>query len=80
VDLKTGKVTTLVEATNGIVRDPEVHFDGKRIIFSMRRQINEDFHIWEINTDGTGLRQLTRATNVSDVDPLYLPDDRIAFT
>ena len=80
VDLKTGKVTTLVEAPNGIVRDPDVHFDGKRIVFSMRRQIEEDFHIWEINSDGTGLRQLTRATNVSDVDPLYLPDDRIAFT
>jgi hypothetical protein len=80
VDLKTGKVTTLVDAPNGIVRDPDVHFDGKRILFSMRRQIEEDFHIWEINTDGTGLRQLTRATNVSDVDPLYLPDDRIAFT
>jgi hypothetical protein len=80
VDLKTGKATTLVEASTGIVRDPDVHFDGKRIVFSMRRQINEDFHIWEINTDGAGLRQLTRATNVSDVDPLYLPDDRIAFT
>lgn len=80
IDLKTGKITTLVEASAGIVRDPDIHFDGGRIVFSMRRNIQEDYHIWEVRADGTGLRQLTRAANVSDVDPLYLPDDRIAFT
>ena len=31
VDVKTGKVTTLVEASDGIARDPELHFDGRRI-------------------------------------------------
>lgn len=80
VDLKTGKATTLVEAREGIVRDPEIHFDGRRIIFSMRRNIREDYHIWEVNADGSGLRQLTKAAGVCDFDPLYLPDDRIAFS
>ena len=77
---KGGVVTTLIELDKGIVRDPEVHFDGERIIFSMRKDIKDDYHIYEINVDGTGLRQLTFGIGVSDIDPLYLPDGDIAFT
>ena len=81
IDFKNGaKVTTLVEAPQGIVRDPQVHFDGQRIVFAMRRHVDEDYRIWEINTDGTHQRQLTGASGVSDVDPIYLPDDSIVFS
>ncbi len=37
------------------------------------------WHIWEINVDGTGLRQITRGP-YHDVQPAYLPDDRIIFS
>jgi hypothetical protein len=37
------------------------------------------FHVYEINTDGTGLRQLTRG-RYDDLMPVYLPDGEIAFT
>jgi len=81
IDLaRGGKITTLLEASEGIIRDPEVHFDGTRIIFAMRRNIQDDYHIYEINADGTGLRQLTSAKGVADIDPLYLPDGDIVFT
>jgi hypothetical protein len=36
------------------------------------------FHIWAVNTDGTGLRQLTDGCN-DDFDPCPLPDGGIAF-
>ena len=75
-----GKVRTLVEAPQGIVRDPEVHFSGEKIVFSMRRDIQDDYHIYEVNADGTALRQLTFEGGVSDIDPLYLPDDSIVFS
>ena len=79
-DPKTKQVRTLVDAgTTGLVRDPEVSFDGKKIVFSMRKSIEDDTHIYEINADGTGLRQLTFAKGVSDIDPLYLPDGGILF-
>jgi hypothetical protein len=74
-----GRVTTLIETAEGMVRDPEVHFDGERIVFAMRRNIDDDYHIYEMRADGTRLRQLTFAASVADIDPLYLPDDRIAF-
>jgi len=77
---RSGKVETLLETSEGLIRDPEVHFDGGRIIFSMRKNIDDDYHIYEINADGTGLKQLTSAPGVADFDPLYLPDDSIVFS
>ena len=40
----------------------------------------DDYHIYEMNADGTGLRQLTFGGGISDIDPIYLPDDRILFS
>ena len=64
----------------GLIRDPDVYFDGKRILFAMRKNIRDNYHLYEINADGTGLKQLTSAEGVFDIDPLYLPDDNILFT
>lgn len=73
-------VKTLLEAPEGIIRDPDVSFDGRTIVFSMRRTINDDYHIYEIGADGAGLKQLTCAGGVSDIDPFYLPDGGIGFS
>lgn len=37
------------------------------------------WHVWEINVDGTGLRQLTFGP-YHDVNPVYLPDGRVVFS
>ncbi len=76
----TGMVRTLLDVPQGIARDLDVSFDGTRVLFSMRRDQQDDYHVYEINSDGTGLRQLTFGSGVSDIDPIYLPDDRILFT
>ena len=81
LDVKTGKVTTIFDAgPEGAIRDPEVSFDGKKILFSMRKNIKEDYHIYEINADGSGLRQLTSLPGVFDIDPIYLPNGDIVFS
>lgn len=74
------RLITLVEAAQGIARDPDVSFDGKRVLFSMRRDRDDDYHLYEVNADGSGLRQLTYGKGISDIDPIYLPDGRILFT
>jgi len=80
LDLRTGKVTTLLSLPNGVARDPEVHWDGKKIVFSMRHKPEDDYHLYEINADGSGLKQLTFGSGLTDIDPFYLADDRIAFS
>jgi hypothetical protein len=79
IDLRSGRVTTLLEAPAGVIRDPRVHWDGARMVFSMKKSADDDFHIYEINADGTGLRQLTRLAQADHLHPLYLPSDDIVF-
>ncbi len=75
-----GQIHTLLEVTNGVVRDIDVHFTGQRVLFSMRRDAADDYHVYEMNADGSGLTQLTFGGGISDIDPIYLPDDRILFS
>ena len=70
----------LLSSTTGMIRDPDVHFAAGRIVFSMRKSVADDYHIYEIDADGGNLRQLTSAPGVTDIDPIYLPDDCIAFS
>ncbi len=79
-DVDTKEITTLIESETGVVRDPELSYDAKKIIFSMRKDINDGYHIYEMNVDGSGLKQLTWAVGVSDIDPVYLPDGGIIFS
>ncbi len=74
-----GAVTPITNFTGASVSDPDVSFDGTKILFSMRPPGGTHRNIWEIGADGSGLRQVTSGGG-DDFDPLYLPDDRIAFT
>lgn len=74
----TGRIQTLLEDPLGAVRDPVVHYDGKTILFSYRPGGTEYYHLYEIQADGSGLRQITDGP-FDDIEPCYLPDDRIIF-
>lgn len=78
LNVRTREVTVVHDAQGGSVRDPQVHYDGGRILFSLRPAGTDFFHLHEINTDGTGLRQLTDGP-FDDYEPTYLPDGGIAF-
>ena len=78
LNLRTGKVTVLLDDPRGGVRDPQVHYDGKTILFSYRKGGSPYYHLYEINADGTGLRQITDGP-WDDIEPTYLPDDSIVF-
>ena len=82
IDFSNGhRVRTIYDAgPTGGIRDIEVSFDGKRILFSMRKSIDTNYHIYEIGADGKGLTQLTSMAGVADFDPVYLPDGSIVFS
>jgi hypothetical protein len=77
-NLQTGYFTTLLDDPQGGIRDPQVHYAGKKILFSYRRGGSENFHLYEINCDGSSLRQLTCGP-FDDIEPSYLPNGKIAF-
>jgi hypothetical protein len=75
-----GQVRNLTQQTDAAISDPCISFDGTKVLFSMDPAGPGRRGIYEINIDGTGLRQVTNGGGGDDFDPLYLPDDRILFT
>ena len=98
-----GRLTCLTPGlkTDGIYRDPDLHWDGQRLLFAFKPDPPTPFRIFEAGIDGgdwgpvarslaatgklpsgspraAGLRQIADS-KYDDVDPCYLPDDRIAF-
>ena len=78
LNLRTGKLRVLLNTPKGCVRDPQIHYDGKKILFAHRKPNTHPFHLYEINTDGSGLRQLTYGED-DDIEPTYCPDGSIVF-
>jgi HEAT repeat protein len=74
-----GELTRLTHFQDGYVADLEVSFDGRRVIFCRRGQEDPWWHLYEMNADGTGLRQITHGA-YHDVQPNYLGDGRIVFS
>jgi cytochrome c553 len=78
LNLETGVTTTLLDDPRGGIRDPQVHYDGRKILFSFRKGGTENYLLHEINSDGSGLRQLTTGA-YDDFEPTYLPSGDIVF-
>ncbi len=78
LNIHTGELVALLDDPAGSVRDPQVHYDGGKILFSYLKAGTKHFHLYEINVDGTGLRQLTDG-GYDDLEPIYLPDGGIMF-
>ena len=76
--LATGELTTLLDDPRGGVRDPVVSYDARKILFSYRVGDSPYYHLYEINSDGSELHQLTDGP-YDDIEPCYLPDDSIVF-
>ncbi len=71
--------TILLELPKGIIRDVEASYDASHILFSMRKSFEDSYHIYEMDLKSRKIKQLTRLAEVSDIDPIYLPDGDIAF-
>jgi hypothetical protein len=64
----------------GAAADPEVSYDARHILFSMKENRSRRWHLYEMNIDGSELRQITDQTSGDDMDPAYLPNGQILFT
>ena len=78
LDPGKAKLTTLFDAKNGIARDPALSFDARTIWFGYRTSKKDYFHLWRMNADGTGVRQMTDGP-FYDYFPCPLPDGGLAF-
>jgi len=74
------KVTTLIEDAKGVIRDPDVSYDGKRILFSWKKSDRkDDYHLYEMDVATKKVRQLTDGLGFADYEGCYLPNGNIMF-
>jgi len=78
LNLRSGKLQVLLDDPGGGVRDPHVHYDGEKILFSYRKSGSKHYHLYEIDADGSNLKQLTDGP-CDDIEPIYLPDGDLMF-
>ncbi len=72
---------TLLEDAQGVIRDPEVSFDGKRLLFAWKKSDRQDdYHLYEMDLASREVRQLTQGLGYADYEPAYLPDGNIVFS
>ncbi|MHC4116845.1 MAG: HzsA-related protein [Planctomycetota bacterium] len=78
----------------GVYRDPDLSWDGDKIVFAHKGSKDGDTSLYEIDIDGTGLKRLTNPQHQCtdpppvralgkghhDITPAYLPNGRIVFT
>jgi formylglycine-generating enzyme required for sulfatase activity len=76
-DLEAGSRKTIYKPDdNSFVGHLDLHWDGQRLLFA--KSSTGNWQIWEINIDGTGLRQVSNTPeDVDCYEPIYLPDGRV---
>ena len=74
------KSQTLLDDPGGVLRDPEVSPDGRRLLFSWKKSAREDdYHLYEMDLATRQTRQLTDGLGYADFEGIYLPDGNILF-
>ncbi len=78
----------------GFIGKISLSFDAKKVVFGFRETEHSGFRVWEVNVDGSGLRQISHAPadetekanrwrkgwHTDDIHPAYLPDGKIIFS
>ena len=75
-----GKVKTLLKDDVGVIRDPDVSYDGERVLFAWKKsKRGDDYHLYEMKVSSGAVRQLTSGEGVADYEGVYLPNGDIVF-
>ena len=75
-----GKVHDLLSDPGGVIRNPDVSWDGERILFAWKKALHEDdYHLYEMDLSTGNIRQLTFGLGYADYEGVYLPNGDILF-
>jgi hypothetical protein len=70
----------LIGDPKGIIRDPDVSYDARRVLFAWKKSDRQDdYHLYEMDMATRQVRQLTEGLGAVDYEGAYLPDGDILF-
>jgi len=77
----TTTLDTLLFSPDGMIRDPDVSFDGQEILFAWKKSDrNHDYHLFEMDVENRDIRQITFGLGHADFEGCYLPNGDIMFS
>jgi len=80
LDIEDGQVRTLIEDSDGVIRDPDVSWDGRHVLFAWKKSDREDdYHLYEMTVADGSVKQLTHGLGFADYEGVYLPNEDIVF-
>lgn len=82
LEIEGGRCTvrTLLDDPNGVIRDPDVSWDGRHVLFAWKKSDRrDDYHLYEMELATGSVRQLTGGLGFADYEGVYLPNDDIVF-
>jgi len=72
------KLIKILDSSNGMILDANIHYDGRNILFSWKRTMQDKFQLFTIDIDGNNLKQLTEHDS-NNFNASWLPDGGIVF-
>jgi hypothetical protein len=74
-----GRLTNLTAEFRDVdINGIDLSFDAKQVVMSMRHGGDDRYHLYLVNLDGSGIRQLTFEP-WDDITPIFVPGGRVAF-
>lgn len=76
-----GTVTNLLVDREGVIRDLDVSWDGKQLLFAWKKSRREDdYHLYEMCVEDLAVRQITSGKGVADYEGRYLANGDLLFS
>jgi len=70
--------TMILGSPDGVILDLNLHYDGRTLLFSWKRTMEDHFQVYSIGIDGGNLKQITNHDS-NNFNACWLPDGGIAF-
>jgi len=65
---------------HGVIRDPDVSWDGQRVLFAWKKSDREDdYHLYEMELSSGTVRAVTQGLGCADYEGVYLPNGDLLF-
>ena len=80
MDGSFGVVRRLIDDPDGVIRDPDTSYDGRRILFSWKKSLDhDDYSLYDYDVQTGAVRRLTGDLGHADYEGVYLPGGGILF-
>lgn len=71
-------MTKIFDSSDGEIIDANINYDGRTILFSWKKTMDDFFQLYTINIDGENLKAIT-SDKSNNFNACWLPDGGIAF-